>query len=114
MLRRTAAKVASLHQAADLRSFPLSELINTLREKVGYELFLEDYPEVTINTNKPKWYDPYLIAGTIDASSLIESEENPTLYPKVRKIPLQLIAIPLHASYPDLRLSVFMNILIPL
>lgn len=77
VLRRTVAKIATLQQAAALGSIPLSELINTLREKVGQELFHGDNPEGVINTNMPEWYNPDHIAGSFDASTLIEAGENP-------------------------------------
>jgi hypothetical protein len=77
VLRKTVGKVATLQQAAAVGNIPLSEIINTLRAKVGQEMFHDAGSGELVNTIQPDWYVPGKITVTFDASSMINRGENP-------------------------------------
>lgn len=78
VLRKTVAKFATLHQAAELGKIPTGNLINRLREVAG-----QDFGEVATdeaghsNISKPEWVTSGIIHDTIDARPIISAGEHP-------------------------------------
>ena len=77
VLRKTVGKVATLQQAAALGNISVTGLVNTLRSKVGQQLFEGESSGDGINYEKPGWFDPGKVSVTFDASPLIDSGQNP-------------------------------------
>ena len=77
VLRKTVGKVATLQQAASLGNISVTWLINTLRSKVGQQLFEGESSGEDINYEKPDWFEPAKVSVTFDASPLIDSGQNP-------------------------------------
>lgn len=77
VLRKTVAKVATLQQAASVGKIQVTEVINTLRMKVGQQLYEGEGSGVGINYEKPDWFDPGKVSVSFDASPLIDSGQNP-------------------------------------
>jgi len=77
VLRKTVGKVATLQQAAALGNISVTELINTLRSKVGQQLFEGESSGENIEYEKPDWFEPGKVTVTFDASPLIDSGQNP-------------------------------------
>ena len=78
VLRKSVAKVASLHQAAAVGRVPLEQMINLLREKVGQapiELEKDDAESLYYST-QPSWFDQNRVAV-----SIVESEIDPDVMP---------------------------------
>ena len=77
VLRRTVGKVATLQQAAALGNVSISEIINTLRLKVGQSLFDERGIQAEINEAEPGWFNKEKINIRFDATPLINAGQNP-------------------------------------
>ncbi len=77
VLRRTVGKVATLQQAAALGNVSISEIINTLRLKVGQSLFDERGIQAEINETEPGWFNKEKVNIRFDATLLINAGQNP-------------------------------------
>ena len=78
ILRRTVARVTTLHQAARVGGVPLGELINRLRREAGLE---EQAVAASAAGDEeqpaPDWADERHVVATLDARPLIERGDHP-------------------------------------
>lgn len=77
VLRKTVGKVATLQQAAAVGNLTVTEVINTLRTAAGQQLFEGESSAEEINYSKPDWFIPEKVAVSFDASTIINSGQNP-------------------------------------
>lgn len=78
MLRNTIAKIATIQQAAGIGNINISELVNSLRKKVGQDLYLEqDKPNVQMNFDRPIWFDESLVILEFDVRTFLDEGEHP-------------------------------------
>jgi len=77
VLRKTIGKVATLQQVAAVGNIPVTEIINTLRSEIGQQLYEGAGNEADINTDKPAWFEDGKISNQFDATTIINSGENP-------------------------------------
>lgn len=81
ILRRTVAKVATLHRAADIAEIPVRELVRTLRQAVG----LEDDTSPVIDSLSPEvgkeeipgWVRTAQVVEEFDIDAMLERGEIP-------------------------------------
>jgi hypothetical protein len=68
ILRRSAAKVASLRQAAAVAGLSVGEMVNALRSAVGQEAIESDSisADVSYFGDRPEWFDPTRVVLSID------------------------------------------------
>ncbi|HEX2935472.1 MAG TPA: DUF1858 domain-containing protein [Bacteroidales bacterium] len=78
ILRKTAARVASLQQAAMVGGMKVEELVNRLRMEVGQDT-LHDVAENIeyVVAGAPDWFTPAAITAQFDASPIINSGGSP-------------------------------------
>jgi len=77
VLRRTVARVTSLQNAAKIANIPVTEMVNTLRKKVGQE-YMEGIDENGFKQGSvPSWFSEKGIVKKLDARALIENGEHP-------------------------------------
>lgn len=79
VLRRTVAKVTSLHQASKVGNINIVEMVNTLRAKVGQASLKDSFCPDSENRHTPvATHVPQTpVSITIDARPLIERGEHP-------------------------------------
>jgi len=78
VLRKTVAKVATLHQVSKVGGVNIDEMIRILRKSSGQpetEYLAED--QVSHNSELPEWYDKAKIIEKFDATPIINSGESP-------------------------------------
>ncbi len=78
VLRRTVAKVASLQQAAQIAGISPAEMVQTLRKAAGLtESSISDDDTEEDMEVPPTWFNEEKITIRFDASSFIDSGQNP-------------------------------------
>jgi len=78
VLRKTVAKVATLHQVAKIGNIPVKNLINRLRQEVGLEnLAVEEEKTPGISSLPPDWVQNFPIELILDARPILEKGEQP-------------------------------------
>ncbi len=78
LLRRTVAKVTSLHQAADVGGVSVGEMINRLRAAAGVQDdWREEDDSGAKSGDRPDWVDESRVVETFDAGALIASGGHP-------------------------------------
>jgi len=77
VLRRTVARVTTLQNAAKIANIQVTEMVNTLRAKVGQEK-MEGIDEGEFAQGAvPTWFKEDRIVNRLDARELIEKGEHP-------------------------------------
>lgn len=77
VLRKTIAKVASLHQVAKVGDVSLGALINGLRAAVGMENLAVASGESSGNAGAPAWFESSKVVDSFDARPFIEKGQHP-------------------------------------
>ncbi len=77
VLRRTVARVATLHQIAKIGDVPLDELINVLRHAAGIDEEWIDSSPGGGSADAPDWMRPDAVARTLDGRSIIADGGHP-------------------------------------
>jgi uncharacterized protein (DUF2249 family) len=75
-LRRTIARITSLHQAAAIGKVNIEELIHLLREEVGQDLEKIN-SESNYTMNEPKWYRAEALSLSFDVREMLSRGEHP-------------------------------------
>jgi len=77
LLRKTVAKIATLHQVSQIGNIPIGNLINTLRAAVGQaENFVPETDSISAN-GSPEWFDSTRIKKSLDARPILDRGEHP-------------------------------------
>jgi hypothetical protein len=76
VLRKTIAKVATLHQAASIGNVSVGDLINHLRNEIGQDLIHEQEKEMN-NPNQPDWFNKSDIVNVFDVREMLAAGEHP-------------------------------------
>ncbi len=77
VLRRTVAKVATLHQVSKVGNVPIGRLIDALRTAAGQEPDHRSAAEDTVDSERPAWAKPEAVVRTFDARELIQAGSHP-------------------------------------
>ena len=77
LLRKTVAKVTTLHQAARVANVELATMINRLRQAVGQSRGDDLSTDRDSESTTPAWVDQSRVVQTFDARSAIEQGEQP-------------------------------------
>jgi uncharacterized protein (DUF2249 family) len=77
VLRRTVAKVATLHQVSKVGNVPIGSLIDTLRSAVGQETGHVYEEGAAVNEARPAWARAEAVVRTFDARALIQAGSHP-------------------------------------
>lgn len=88
ILRKTVGKIATLQQAAAVGNISIEILVNTLRKEVGQDSISEATTEGNYLAKKPVWFDKSKITNSFDATTIINSGENPMpqVFSEIKKI----------------------------
>jgi hypothetical protein len=70
ILRRSVAKVATIKHISSVGNVPLTELINTLRRKVGQSQIEKTYNEEEYFQARPDWYSDEKVSVSIEEAAL--------------------------------------------
>jgi hypothetical protein len=76
VLRRTAARVTTLQQAAAIGSVNVEDLINRLRAEVGQDLF-SGGTSAAYSTDQPNWFSEDRVVAELDAKDMLAAGEQP-------------------------------------
>jgi len=76
VLRKTVARIATLHQAAGVGGVPVGDLINLMRKEVGQDVMAE-IEDSAYNTSKPGWFDEEKIVQDFDVREMLAQGEHP-------------------------------------
>ncbi len=101
ILRRTIARVTSLSQASIIGGLKVEELVNTLRKAAGQQLLdSSSEPGTSYQFEKPDWFSPDAVTGTIDINEMLNAGEQPVseVLASVRKLKKGEI-LEIHASF---------------
>ncbi len=77
VLRRTVAKVATLHQVSKVGNVPIGRLIDALRAAVGQEPGHKCEEGDTVEAERPAWAKAESVVRTFDARALIQAGSHP-------------------------------------
>jgi uncharacterized protein (DUF2249 family) len=77
VLRKTVASVTSLQNVAKIANIQVTEMVNTLREKVGQEKMEGIEEEGPDQKSTPSWFVKEKIVKHLDARPMIESGGHP-------------------------------------
>jgi len=75
LLRRTAAKVATIKHIASVGGVPLNELITQIREAVGQPEGSESYEDQDYFGEQPDWFSPDKVALSLDEDKLEDKDK---------------------------------------
>ena len=75
-LRKTIAKITTLHQAATIGGAKVEDLINRLRKEVGQDRYVRG-AENRYVTQKPDWFSEESIVEGLNASEMLSAGEHP-------------------------------------
>ena len=77
VLRRTVAKVATLHQVSKVGNVPIGRLIDALRAAAGQDTGYSGEESHPDEAARPAWAKPGAVVRTFDARALIQAGSHP-------------------------------------
>jgi hypothetical protein len=83
VLRRTVAKVATLHQVSKVGDIPIGALIDRLRGALGQTTSCPAVDDAPLDSARPDWIEEGAVVRTFDARALIQAGNHPM--PQVMK-----------------------------